>query len=211
MRDDVLYTYTPRWIEESGIPEELVNGAGEAAWPVFKKLVEAETEQNFFPDWFMISRQDICGWSGVLAGRLDEILTFLENEGFIERKEGVTPGGLERFRIQEPLLSDEETDKVRARLKSRGYVGVKNLTLRYIDPMPAREKFRTVRLLYEEVFGMRMNSRIADDLREITERFDLALIMNAFEEMRRKPNKSLGSLITRLYRGEKKDAAKKDK
>jgi len=77
--------------------------------------------------------------------------------------------------------------------------------------MPTREKFRTVRLLYEEVFGMRMNSRIVDDLREVTERFDLSLIMNAFEEMRRKPNKSLASLIMRLYRGERKHVAKEDK
>jgi len=203
MRDDLLYIYSPRWLDESGLPEETVRLVGEGGWSILKKLVELETEQNFFPDWFLVSRQDLARWTGLLPGRIDEIIECLEERGYLERQEGVSPGGLERFRFLQPLLNDDEAKEIRARLKARGYSGVKTLTLRYVDCMPAKEKFKTVRQLYEQVFGLRMNSRIADDLREITERFDLALIINGFEEMCRKPNKSLATLITALYRGER--------
>ncbi|HNT33959.1 MAG TPA: hypothetical protein PKH07_03065 [bacterium] len=203
MRDDLLYTCSPRWLEESGLPEEIVERVGEAGWSVLKKLFELETEQNFFPDWFLVSREDLHRWTGALSDRIDEVIKCLEQEGYLERKEGVTPGGLEHFRFLEPLLTEEEAERTRERLKARGYTGVTHLTLRYVDAMPAKDKFRTVRQLYEQVFGLRMNTRIADDLREITERFDLALILSAFEEMRRKPNKSLAGLITALYRGER--------
>lgn len=209
MRDDALYTYCPRWLEESPIPEELVALAGEAGWSVLKKIIETETEQNFFPDWFLVNEQDLARWSGILPGRLEEVLQCLEEQGYLERQGEASPGGLRRFRILEPLLNEEEAEAVRTRLKSRGYVGVRNLTFRYIDPMPAKAKFRTVKQMYEEVFGLRMNTRIADDLREITERFDLALIINAFEEIRRKSGKSLASVITALYRGER-NAEKKE-
>lgn len=211
MRDDLLYACSPRWLEESGLPEEIVSRVGEAGWSVLKKLFELETEQNFFPDWFLVSREDLVRWTGALSGRIDEVIECLQQEGYLEIKEGVTPGGLERFRFMEPLLSDEEAEQTKARLKARGYVGVAHLALRYVDAMPAKDKFRSVRHLYEQVFGLRMNTRIADDLREITERFDLALILNAFEEMRRKPNKSLSGLITALYRGERHEEHKTDR
>lgn len=209
MRDDLLFTYSPRWLEESAIPNELSEKVGEAGWPVLKKLTELETEQNFFPDWFHASREEVARWTGLSRERVDEALTCLKQEGFIETREGVSRGGLERFRFLEPLLTVEEAKEVREKLKARGFTGTKTLTLRYVEPMPSKSKFKTVRMLYEQVFGLRMNTRIADDLREITERFELPTVVQAFEGMRHKPTKSLGAIITALYRGER-NAEKKD-
>jgi len=201
MRDDAVYTYSPRWVEESGLPEQLNREIGPGAWPVFKKLTEAEIEQNLLPDWFTVSRDDLAEWTGLDATHVESIVERLETSGFLSRRKATARSEMLRLRFARSLPVPRAKDEIAARLKAQGW-RVARRHWRYLEPPRFRKAERKVIHLYEQLFGARMNDRIAADLVEIARDFDYPAIEEAFQEAKKNGVKTLGWIIARLYRGE---------
>jgi len=201
MRDDAVYTYCPRWLEESGLPQLLRREIGPGAWPVFKKLSEIEVEQNLLPDWFSVSADELSEWTGVEPGELEAIIERLVAGGYLNRRQVTAREGMYRLRFARSLPVPRTREDIAARLKERGWSAAKR-RWRYLEPPRLRKAERKVLDLYEQLFGARMNDRIAADLVEIAQMFDYPVIEEAFQEAKKKRARTLGWILCRLYRGE---------
>ena len=201
MRDDAVYTYCPRWLEESGLPQLLRREIGPGAWAVFKKLTEVEVEQNLLPDWFSVSAEALAEWTGVEPRELEAIIERFVAEGYLNRRKVTAREGVFRLRFARSLPVPRSREEIVARLKERGW-GAARRRWRYLEPPRLRKAERKVLDLYEQLFGARMNDRIAADLVEMAHTFDYPAIEEAFQEAKKKRARTLGWILCRLYRGE---------
>lgn len=204
MRNDALYVYHPRWLEESGLPEELNQKAGPLGWSVFKKLLEIDCERNVFPGWVAVTMAELSRWCGIdeETARIT-VEKLIESERIRYRPLSETADS-DEYSIATPLETPLDDKEIRERLKARGW-SVKPLRFRYGAPGEVEDAFQYTQNLYHEVFGARMNPNIASDLREIAENFELYRIREVFEAAKRERVKSLSWVLTQLYRGERTD------
>lgn len=205
MRDDAVYLYCPRWLEESGLPEVLNRQIAPGAWSVFKRLAEADVEANLLPDWFSIVPADLAAWTGIEMSEVESILQGLEAGGYINRKAVVAGAESCRIRIAPTLPLPLSQEEIQKRLKEHGW-RLERLHWRYLEPPRLRKPEKKVLHLYQQYFGMtRMNDRIAADLVEMARTFDYNEIKEAFEEARQREIKTLNWIVCRLYRGMEDD------
>lgn len=204
MRNDALYVYSPRWLEESGLPEMLLEKAGPAGWAVLKKLIEIDSERNIFPGYVSVRMDELGRWTGVGEEAARGAIEALIELGLIRWRALPDSAGADEYALQNPLEVPLDDDVIRERLKARGW-SVRPLRFRYGGGAELEDAFKYVQNLYHEVFGARMNSGIASDLREIAENFEKYRIREVFEQAKRERVKSLTWVLTRLYRGERQD------
>lgn len=191
-----IYVHSPRWLELSGLPQKICRENGPAAWIVFKKLTEIECEANLLPDWFSASASDLSTRTGIGEKELDQALTYLQREDLVEIQK--MEGGW-RVRIQTPLPVPDPEAKIRERLQIGG-VDPASIRLRYLEDDTSQDRFNKVLELYQSVFGTRMTSQIADELREIAENFEWPAIEEAFEEAREHKKTNFYSVLNQLYK-----------
>ena len=201
MRDDAVYTYSPRWLEESGLPEALNRDLAPGAWSLFKKLTEAEVEQNLLPDWFTVAQEELAEWTGLEPAAVEAILEQLVAAGYLNRRKVTAREAMYRLRFARALPVPRPKEEIAARLKARGW-GAARRRWRYLGPPRLRKAERKVLDLYEQLFGARMNDRIAADLVEMAQAFDYPAIEEAFREAKKKGTRTLGWILCRLYQGE---------
>ena len=88
MHSDALYSYSPRWLDESGLPAELNRNIGPGAWEVFRRLTELDVVENLFPDWFSVQLDSLAERSGLALDAVEEHMRQLSKQGYILLREG---------------------------------------------------------------------------------------------------------------------------
>jgi hypothetical protein len=204
MHDDAVYIYCPRWLEESGLPAELNNKFGPGAWPVFKKLAELEAEQNLLPDWFSTHLEELSDWTGVSRDEANRLIDELSKTGYFQRRK--VSGRTDEVRLKFPrsLPVPRKKEEIDERLKARGFRTAR-MHWRHLSPPRLRDEERKVLYLYEQLFGLQMNDRIAAMLVEIARTFEYSDIEEAFAEAKKKGAKTLKWIQCRLFEGVKNE------
>ncbi len=182
----------PRWIEYSGIPNQIVQTIGVECWIAFRKLIELECDQNLTPDWFTFHIDHLSEFTGLSKDSLLSSLAKLEEEGWIERTD--TEFDVQNARISVPMEAPADENQIREKL------GSAYIILRYNQNLAALQPTEIVVFLYQMIFGVRFNPRIAEDLEEIANSYDMGLIYDVFAEAHRKKAKSLSWVKTHLYK-----------
>lgn len=172
------------------MPLEMMERSGPHAWPLFRKLVELDCDRNITPDWFSLFAEDLSRWTGLSADRVELILDALEAQGWIER-------GGDQARIATPLSTPLHYEEARKRLAENQGVGGR-FYLRYSEDDREMTKVERVVFMYQMVFGLRFNPRIAEDLEEIANEHDLAVLHDVFSEAHRRNARNLSWVKTRL-------------
>lgn len=201
MKVSTLYHSYPRWVEESGLPEQFNQVLGYGGWSLYKKFLELELEQNLLPDWFRVETGDLVRWTGIPNEELARMTQFfLDNEYLLTRGCVLPDEGLNWFKFPFPIPSALSEEEIRSRMKEKGYSPGEFL-LRHLTPRDSANPVQQVVDIYQRCFGTRMNSRILSDLQEIAERFPLPMIRETFEAAEKAGTHSLNWILTRLYRG----------
>ncbi|MBE7557784.1 hypothetical protein HS125_02045 [bacterium] len=199
MRIDALYAASPRWLDYSGLPEQLEREIGPGAWELFRRLTESETARNLFPDWFVVETSQLGEITGLSPETVGARLGALAAEGWIRLGSESESGSLE-VRIASPLPVPRTAEEIRGRMKALGF-SVKGISFRYLEDEARKSDWQRVLDMYHNVFGTRMNSRIAEDLRHLAEHFEPGLLTEAFTAAKAEEKKSLAWILARLYRG----------
>lgn len=198
-----LTTQFPRWLEFSGLPQKIAGQLGIDAWLTFKKLIELDCLANPQLDLFNESIARITQMTGLAPGRVREILESLRDLRYIEcylPENDVEPAYLKiRFPIQTPIAPTEIS------FADGGLLGaIEPITLRYYHPVePAKlengTKFAQILHWYFDLCGMRMNTIILDELKELETNFELDKIKAAFQKAKQNNVRSLSYIFKQLY------------
>ncbi|MGI6456628.1 MAG: hypothetical protein ACOX5R_13555 [bacterium] len=194
---DPLWVRFPRWIEESGLPLYISGTLGVHAWAIFRKLIELDCDQNLTPDWFIFQVRDLSHWTGCPEHQVEKVLTKLEGDEWIKRAD--QSFDIQKACIITPLEFPTDLEDVRKGLKrdeSRGG----NFILRYSQDVSALSQVDKVVYLYQMIFGARFTPKIAEDLEEIANTYDMGVIYDTFSEAHLKNVKSLSWVKTRLHK-----------
>lgn len=194
---DPIWRKFPIWIEESGLPGELAQQHGPQAWLVFRQVIEEECAQNLTPDWFQVSLETLAQRTGLEEDAVQETIHRLVNAALLESSDA--GGGVFRFRIATPLKPPIPLETIRQKLAQELGVGG-FYVFRYADTMEGMDKATAVVYLYQMVFGVRFTPRIAEDLEEMANTYDFALIYQTFSEASRKAGRSLSWIRRHLKR-----------
>ncbi len=201
---DPLWLTSPRWIEESGIPQVAASECGIKGWVVFRKLLELDCDVNLTPQWFTYCSEDLSRWTGLEQASVDSGLSRLEERGWIERRDLETPSP--QARIVTPLPFEVDEVEIRRRLAGERIRGG-GFVLRYAEDAGDMEKVERVVYLYQMLFGARFSPRIAEDLEEIANTYDMAVIYDVFSEAFRKKAKTLAWVKSHLHKTIEEDAS----
>lgn len=210
MRDDAVYNLSPRWLEESGLPGWLNQNIDPAAWSVFKKLTEVEVEQNLLPDWFLVSAEDLADWTGLEEQRVMDIIQALVDHNYLNKRRVTARSGSLRLRFARNIEVPRCREEIIRRLEAHGWVTNRRYW-RYEEPLRLRETEQKVFNLYEQLFGAKMNDRIAAELQEMARSVEYAYIEEVFQEAKKAGIGSLKWIAARLYREEKDERVSKDR
>jgi hypothetical protein len=177
---DPVWVTFPRWIEESGLPAHLVETCGAGGWLVFRKLVEIDCEENLTPQWFSFSLPRTATWVGLPVERLLNSLAQLEEGGWIQRLDREMT--VQQARIHVPLQVPVAESQIRQNLEATCNAKGGRFLLRYADDVSGLDRVERVLYLYQMLFGPRFSPKVVQDLEEIANTYDQALIYESFAE-----------------------------
>jgi hypothetical protein len=201
--------WSPAWLELSGLPEWLNARVRQGAWPVFKKLVEADCEVNYRPAPFEMPVSELARRTGQKVEVVGRILAGLRRKRLISCFIPEHPDENLLCRITTPLPLPEPRDVVLAHLPR----AMQRDELRYLDQVALSDEAEA--LLREVVDGylnnvsQKMNPMILDELRLVAVRFPRDRIRKMFARARHAGVDSLTwvtrELIREESRGQKTD------
>lgn len=185
----------PRWIDFSGLPQAIVEQYGLSGWIVFRKIIEIDCDLNLTPDWFNIDLNDLAQLTGLDHSTVVETLSALEENNRILRLE--TDLQVQTVKITTPLEVPLEENEIKAKLVQDKYK-IGHFVLRYYQDINYMEPVEQVVYLYQMIFGPKFNPRIAQDLEEIANFYDMAVIYDIFNQAYEKKIKSLSWVKSHL-------------
>ncbi|MBZ0255593.1 hypothetical protein K8I31_06000 [bacterium] len=191
--NDPLWTRIPRWIEASGLPAAIRNQYGIECWVLLRKLIAMECDANLTPDWFEFELPTLMQETGLTQEEADKALLQLESAQYIERHEADAP--VQQARIVTPMPVPDEVEALRE--QTAGPHGGR-FAFRYAEAMDHLEKPQRVAFLYQMVFGARFTPRIVEDLEEIANCYDMAVIYDVFSEAHRRNSKHFSWIKSKL-------------
>lgn len=191
--NDPLWTRIPRWIESSGLPTMIRNQLGLECWTLFRKLIAMECDANLTPDWFEFELITLSQQTGLTQNEVRDTLISLEEAKLIERHEA--DDTIQQARILSPLPLTDDLDTLRAQIA--GPHGGR-FALRYAESIDQLDKTQRVVFLYQMVFGPRFTPRIVEDLEEISNCYDMAVIYDVFSEAHRRNAKQFSWIKSKL-------------
>ncbi|MDP8245986.1 MAG: hypothetical protein P9L94_18025 [Candidatus Hinthialibacter antarcticus] len=191
--NDPLWTRIPRWIESSGLPKVMRNQLGLECWTLFRKLIAMECDANLTPDWFECDLPSLSQQTGLTQDEIRDALIRLEKADYIARHEAEAT--VQQVRILSPLPLPYGLDALRA--QTAGPHGGR-FALRYAEPIDQLDKAQRVVFLYQMVFGPRFTPRIVEDLEEISNCYDMAVIYDVFSEAHRRNAKHFSWIKSKL-------------
>jgi hypothetical protein len=195
-------TWSPAWLELSGLPEWLNARVRQGAWSVFKKLVESDCEVNYHPDPFEIPVSDLARRTGLKVAAVERILAGLRKKRLISCFIPEHPDENLLCQIATPLPLPEPRDAVLARLPR----AMQRDELRYLDRVvPSEDSEAMLREIvdnYLNTVSQKMNAIILDELRLLAVRFPRDRIRRMFARARHAGMDSLTWVTHQLIREE---------
>jgi hypothetical protein len=206
-----LINNSPRWVDYSGFPQKINQEISNLAWPVFKRLMELDSLANVEPDVFSESIERFSQTLGLQAEVIRVTLLALKEQGYIECYIPETDLEPAFFNITVPLRTPVSPRSISIDLG--GLQGASEaVRLRYFAP-PLLEgnenKFKQILHFYFDLCGLKLNSMVLDDLKELERQFDLDKIKAAFEKAKKNKARSLRPVFAVLYGKEIKEPKKK--
>jgi len=195
LNQDPQWITFPRWIEHSGLPEELVKTHGIELWLLLKKLIEFDCDQNITPDWFVFDINQLGRFTGLNKESINSTLNTLETTERLDRSNSDLE--VQQARIITPMLVPKEEHEIRLSL-ANGSQSSTQYILRYYQDLACLKPVENVVYLYQMIFGARFNPRIAEDLERIANQYDMGLIYEIFSEAHRRKVKSLSWIKSHL-------------
>ena len=195
-------TWSPAWLELSGLPEWLNARARQGAWTVFKKLVEIDCEVNYHPGPFEVTVTELARRTGLKVEAVERILKALHKKRVISSFVPEHPDENLLCRIAVPLPLPDSRDTVLERLPR----AMQRDALRYLDRERVSEESEA--LLREVVDGyldnvsQKMNAMILDELRLLAARFRRDQLRRVFARARHVGIDSLAWVTRELVREE---------
>jgi len=206
-----LTNQTPRWIDYSGLPLKLNQEISPLAWTIFKRLMELDSLANSEPDVFSEPLERISQTLGLQTKEIRDTLLSLKEQGYIECYLPETDLEPAFFNIMIPLSTPVSPMEIP--IECGGLNGATEpIRLRYhaIPQLEGNEsKFKQILHLYFDLCGLKLNSIILDDLKELERQFALDKIKSAFEKARKNKARSLRPVFAFLYGKEIKESKKK--
>lgn len=198
---------SPLWLEYSGLPRHLNEAVRAGAWPVFKKLVELDCQQNAIPDIIEAAAADLAEWTGLKADAVSKILAKLRSAKYVAGYIADHPEEVSLFQIQIPLRTPRTpAETIRDSGKAFFHPGMR---LRYGYPLDAppddETRLQQVVDLYFNHISMRMNSFILDELRMVARRFSLESARGVFGRAALNETRSLAWAIRELVKERRGD------
>ncbi|CAN5417772.1 hypothetical protein BH09SUM1_BH09SUM1_12600 [soil metagenome] len=199
----------PLWIELSGLPLKLaVDAKSPLPWLLFRKIVEFDMAFNpAAPGIVEASPSLLAERTGIPVDKIEKNVKALRKSGIIRAflPDNAEEPGL--FQVIAPLAAGKSPDQVRA--ENPAYFLEGEWPPRYAiavaesdeSPRNARAaKIKRVVELYLNVFSMKINSIILDQLQIISDRYDMDLIEKVFERAKKKETVSLSWILTDIRR-----------
>jgi hypothetical protein len=203
-----LYNQTPRWLDYSGLPQKLSENISKQAWPLLKRLMELDSIANQEPDVFQEPLEKIIISTGLSLEEIRDTLLALKEQGYIECYLPDTEQELAFFKVVTPMQTP--ISPLEIPMEEGGFQGsIEPLRLRYYSPPQLDEsisKSKQILHLYFDLCGMKLNSLVFDDLKEMETQFPMEKIRDAFEKAKKYHARSLRPVFGILYGKEIKGA-----
>lgn len=203
-------SWSPMWLEHSGLPEFLTDKVrGGFGWLVFKKIIELDCEKNSAPGTVEISLDDLKMRCGVPPDKLRRTIEALRKQKLIACFLPDNDEEAALFRVVTPLQTPIPVEQIRRnnlKLFEHQYFRYHDDCVELSeDDLPASDPgLQEVVDLYFDVVGLKMNVFILDELRMLPQRFKLSEIRSVFNMARKNEIRSLHWVIQELVRRRKK-------
>ena len=194
---DPLWTVFPRWIEVSGLPEEVTQKHGSEGWLLLRKLIEMDCERNLTSGEVPYYNENIAHLTGVSESKIEALLSALDQNGWIEWNRLDSKSG--NCHIVTPLRVPKSEAEIRSALHTGGITS-SNYILRYFHDLSLLNTMEKIVYLYQMIFGLRFTPKIVEELEEISNTYDIAVIYDVFSEAHRSKAKSLAWIRSRLQK-----------
>jgi DNA-binding transcriptional ArsR family regulator len=206
----------PRWIVLGGLPLHLLEkGKSPAPWLLLRTVIELDQEHHpLAPGLVELPLRDLSERAGLDVARIDKALKVLRKEGLVRAFMPEHEEEIALFQVLTPLPVPAPLAEI-----VNAHPELLNSTPwppRYAtagDPPSADlasgrlKKINRVVELYLDIFSMRMNNLVLEELQLIATRYDLPLVEKVFQRSRQAESRSLGWIVSEI-RKETKLAAK---
>ena len=213
-----IRTWSPLWLEFSGLPEDLADKPnGAAAWAVFKKAVELDCAANSSPGTVEIVISELAGRTALKPPAARKGLLLLRR---LKLMACFLPDSDEEaalVRVQVPLPTPRTREQIAAAWPAE--LGAMPASLRYLD-VAAEQGDETagdgsdtvlqeIVDLYFNTVGLKMNAFVLDELRLVRQRFPIEAVRRVFRRAQQNEIHSLQWVVRQLARAGSKDAEEK--
>ena len=206
---DERYLRFPRWLESTGLPEQLNHEVDPQAWIVFRRLVEEDLAQNLFPDWVDYSCLDWPTTCGIERESGNRIFRSLGEKGLIEIRDLGESEEFLQYKVASPLPVPKSPQEILAALEQLGLPTEPEIW-RYWEENRGETKYEKILRLYEMTCGLKMSSRIIEDLVELAEQYPYRQLEKGFAAAREEGVTALGWIRKYLKRVRKDERVQKD-
>jgi hypothetical protein len=205
---DERYLRFPRWLEFSGLPEQLSKELGPSAWLVFRRLVEEDLSENLFPDWVDFNPKGLAECCGVEEERLVELFLTLGGRGLVRIRNlgDIVPAY--QYRVAPPLPVPRSREEIIEALRD-AHLPDRPEMWRYWDEPEGDTKYERILRLYETTCGLKISGRIVEDLVELAETYPFAHLEEGFEAARKEGITTLAWIKKYLKRLRKHERVQK--
>ncbi|MCC5874902.1 MAG: hypothetical protein JJU11_01660 [Candidatus Sumerlaeia bacterium] len=208
---DRSISVAPLWLELSGLPLHLNETAKVAyAWGVFSKIVQLDMARNpRQPGIVEISPADLAMACGLDTSKIAKAVKGMRKTGILRAFLAETPEEAALFQVITPTPTPMSADHVRSLHPDyflecpwppRYAIEVTTDEGDESTPGTDREKIKKVAELYLDVFSMKINPLVLDELQLISDRYDFHLIRKIFLRARDGEARSLGWVLTEIRR-----------
>lgn len=207
MISDSGYTRFPLWLELSGLPMHL-NEIGKSAyvWTVFKKIVELDCIDNpTVPGYIDVSMDVLAARTGLDHAKIQKSVKAMRKAGVVraflpeENEENALFQIITPIPVPTPLqdIRDNHLDLfIDSAWPPRYGVAVAERD----ESDDQHGKVKRVADLYMNIFSMRMNPIILDQLQMISDRYDEALIEKVFHRAVERGAQTLSFILSEIRR-----------
>ncbi|MCX7018920.1 MAG: hypothetical protein WCK47_08115 [bacterium] len=204
-----LTTWSPLWLELSGLPQMLgAKPGGAAMWAVFKKIVELDCAANSEPGTVEVALEELAWRSALAPAAARRALLSLRRLKLVACFVPDNDEEAALARVRTPLAAPLRRDELVARWP-RVFTAAP-AHLRYLDEAPsggaAADDGRDTVLqeivdLYFNAVGLKMNVFVLDELRLVRQRFPIEAVRRVFHRARQNEIRSLQWIVRELVRG----------
>lgn len=201
----------PVWLELSGLPLHLNETSKlNYAWSVFSRIVQYDMARNpRQPGIVEISTSELATACGLDFSKIGKAVKGMRKAGVLRAFLAETEEEEGLFQVITPIPTPIEADKVRALHPDyfhecpwppRYAIEAQPIDEDESDPQSDREKIKKVAELYLDVFSMKINPLVLDQLQLISDRYEYQLIRKIFLRAREGEARSLGWVLTEIRR-----------